>query len=154
MAPRIEVLYRAGQCIAFRRLSDWHVPAAQEHADLGGKKAWVVYCGISHPLAGWLVADHEAGLMAVPVRQIGKGRQSQLLADERDVRLLPGQEQPAGADAEFFRIGLQQLGGIEGVDADRVEKNVLSDAAAKEPLHLDQLRRLERALAAALGVDR
>ena len=76
------------------------------------------------------------------------------LADELDVVRVTRKEQPAGANTELLGIGLQHRRRVAlGIDADRVEEDVLANPIAQEPLHLHEPRRLERALVLAIGVD-
>src|SRR5262249_8266926 len=108
------------------------------------------------------LASDSAGQVMREPRAVAPGRhareirpwQSQLLGDELDVVLLAGAKQPAWPDVELLGGGLEHGGRIlRGVDADRVEEDVAAHAGAEKLLHLDQPRRLERALILAAGVD-
>src|SRR3954447_6564029 len=61
------------------------VPSDQEIADRGGQKARVVDGGVQHPLAGRLVADHQARKVTVGVQRIGARIQPELLLNQSDV---------------------------------------------------------------------
>src|SRR5712692_10099775 len=127
---------------------------AEEIANGGGEEARVVHRGVPHPLAGRLVAHHQAGHVAVPIRRVRQRGQAELPVEELDVLFLAGEEQPAGPDVELLRVRLQHLGRVVlGIDADRVEEDVRAHPIAQEPLHLGQLRGLERAAGAAVRVD-
>src|SRR5262249_35096918 len=126
----------------------------KENTDRRGEKPGIVDGGVAHPLAGGLVADHEARAVPVSSQRVAAARQPQLLGDESDVALLAGEKQPAGPDAELLGIGLEHGGRISfGIDADRVEEDVLAHPVAEKLLHLGQPRRLERALVLTAGVD-
>ena len=92
--------------------------------------------------------------MSVAGERVAAARQPQLLGDEGDVVRPAGEEQPARPDVKLLRVGFEHRGRISlGIDADRVEEEVFANPVAEKPLHLDQPRRLERALPLATGVD-
>src|SRR5262245_17281658 len=118
----------------------WALPA-HEVADRCGQVLWTGHRRVPHPLAGPLVAEPQKAPMAIPVGGVVRAGQPELLGDELDVVLVAGEEQPAGTDAELLRIGLQHRWCVVlGIDADRVEEDVLTNPVAQKPLHLYQPR--------------
>src|SRR5712691_9637986 len=125
-----------------------------EVEDRRGEKPRVVHRRVPHPLARRILADHQRRLVPVAVRGIGQRSQPELLADELDVLVLAGEEQPTRPGVELRCVRLEHLGRVVlRIDADRIEEDVLADAVAEDPLHLRELRRLERAAGAAVRVD-
>src|SRR5207244_13545497 len=80
------------------------VPAVQPVADGSRQELRVVERRVADPLAGRLVSDEEGGRVAVRVRGVLLGIETELPAVQLDVRRLAGEEEPTGPDVIFLRV--------------------------------------------------
>src|SRR3989441_8487825 len=145
VAAGLESRNRPGALVALCRHGRRVLPAEEKIADGGGKKARIIDGGIQHPLSGRLVPDHQARKVTVRVYGVGARIQSELLLNGRDILALAGEEQPTGLGVELFRVLAEHYRRIPfGIDADSVEDDGDAHATGRGPLHLRELRRLER----------
>ncbi|MNI86309.1 hypothetical protein D3C73_1433950 [compost metagenome] len=98
-----------------------------------------------------LVADDQAQVVVLVATVVDAlDKQPEFFAQVGDGLEFSGQELPARADLEALCIGLEHIRGIaQGVDADRVEKNVLAHPVSQQTLHLAQARGFQRTGVAA-----
>src|ERR1041385_755595 len=129
-------------------------PGGEPVRNHGCDVARIIQRTVAHPLAGRLVANHQAGAVVGELILVWSGSLPEFLPDHFDVFLLSSQEEPSRPGMKFSGVGFQRLRRVVlRINADGIKEDVFSHAITEQLLHLGQLGSFERAGIAALGID-